>query len=211
MKKLLIYILLLFYSAAFANDEPKFVEVQNLLSIKKQLATASQLIRTIESDFTQTKVLSVLSEKIITRGRFYFKADNCVRWEYVHPFRYLIIINDRKITIQNENRVSNYGVQSNTIMHEVNDLIMACLQGKISDNSNFQLQLFENAQMYLAKLSPVTPKLKRFLYRIDIYFNKRDNSVAKLYMLEIGGDYTKIDFHNKKFNHEINDSVFVVD
>src|SRR4249920_3051842 len=62
-----------------------------------KFAAASQKITTIKSDFVQEKELSMLSEKIISKGKFWFKKENAVRMEYTEPFQYLMIINGTKI------------------------------------------------------------------------------------------------------------------
>ena len=42
----------------------------------------------------------MLSEKIISKGKFWFKKDNLVRLEYVQPYQYLMIINKNNIFIK---------------------------------------------------------------------------------------------------------------
>ena len=45
---------------------------------------------------------------------------------------------------------------------------------------------------------PKTSKLLDVLVQVDLYFDKSDYSVAKLNMIEPGGDYTYLEFVNKK-------------
>ena len=57
---------------------------------------------------------------------------------------------------------------------------------------------------------PKNEKMKKMLNEIQIYFDKKDLTVSKLKMLELDGDYTLIDFYDKKTNTPINDEIFIV-
>jgi outer membrane lipoprotein-sorting protein len=45
--------------------------------------------------------------------------------------------------------------------------------------------------------------MKQMLREVQIYFDKKDLTVASLKMIESGDDYTRIDFINKKLNTNI--------
>src|SRR5882672_833749 len=71
----------------------------NATAFKEQFAASSQKTNTIQSDFIQEKNLSMLSEKIVSKGKFWFKKENFVRMEYNQPFKYLMILNNGKVYI----------------------------------------------------------------------------------------------------------------
>ena len=50
--------------------------------------------------------------------------------------------------------------------------------------------------------------MKEMISEIQIYFDKKDYSMSKLKLIEPGGDYTNIEFTNKKFNTTIPDEKF---
>lgn len=52
--------------------------------LKKEAASLSS----IESDFTQEKFLDVFNEKIVSKGRFYYKQENMIRMDYTSPIDY---------------------------------------------------------------------------------------------------------------------------
>ena len=70
-----------------------FKLVKDTANLKAKIEMMSKVTNSIESDFTQEKNLSVLSEKIISKGHFVFKKENMLRWEYQSPSKYLIVIN----------------------------------------------------------------------------------------------------------------------
>jgi outer membrane lipoprotein-sorting protein len=153
----------------------------------------------------------VISEKIITKGLFYFKKEKKLRWEYTDPYRYIIIINGDKIYIKDENRENRFDASSNKVFSEVNAIMVGCIRGTIlNDDKQFSADLLENAEFFLVRLHPLTPRLKGSIEEIRIFFDKKSFTVARLEMHESSGDFTKIDFTGMKMNTIVADEVFSV-
>ncbi len=186
-----------------------FTPMKDISLFKTKLQEASKKANTVMSDFVQEKNLSVLSNKIISKGNFRFKKENKVRWEYLQPYKYLIIINGDKIFIQDQNQKKQYDAQSNKIFKEINNFMMGCIQGDIlNKEKEYKIEFFENEKFYFVKLIPKSVKMKQIMSEIQIYFDKKDFSVSRLKMIEDGGDYTSIEFSNKTMNADIPDEKF---
>ena len=56
-----------------------FSVLKDTASLKKILIKEASSTQTIQSDFVQEKNISALSEKIITKGKFYFKKESLLR------------------------------------------------------------------------------------------------------------------------------------
>jgi outer membrane lipoprotein-sorting protein len=173
-------------------------------AFKNKLVTMSGSTSTIVSDFIQEKNLSVLSEKIISKGQFCFKKQNNIRWEYREPTQYLIIISNNQLFTRDDKNQKLYDIQSNKMFQEMNRFISGCIQGDILKNDkDYAIEYFENSKRYYVKLVPRAEKMKEMLKEVQIYFDKNDLTVSGLKMVESGEDYTKIDFINKKLNTDI--------
>jgi len=180
-------------------------------NVRQYIAEATRNTTAIQSEFVQEKELSVLSEKIISKGVFYFRKENQLRWEYITPFNYLIIINNGKLLVRDGNTENRVNIQSNKVFREINNIIIGAVQGTLlNDTKNFQSSLFDENSYYLCKLIPVNPKLKESLSEIWLYFNKTDYTVDKLDLRESSGDYTRITFIAKKLNPLLSDEKFSV-
>ncbi len=163
------------------------------------------------SKFIQEKNLSVISEKIITRGKFYFKKENKLRWEYTDPFRYLIIMNGEKVLIKDENKENRFDAASNKIFTEINSIMVGSIRGTIlNEDKKFKIDFEENNEYNLVKLSPLSQQLKSYITEIRIFFNKINYSVSKLEIEEPSGDFTKIEFTGLKINTPVSDENFYV-
>jgi outer membrane lipoprotein-sorting protein len=192
-----------------ACSQGHFQEMKDPAVFKEKFAAATRKTNTIEAGFIQEKNLSILSEKIITKGKFMFQKENKLRWEYTDPFHYLIILNNGKIFTRDEEKNTTIDSKNNKMFAEINTIILGSVQGNLfNDEKRFLPTFYYDKDGYLVKLKPLMPSLKEFLSEIKIYFDATDFSVRRLIMQESSGDYTKIDFTGKKINIPIPDEKF---
>jgi outer membrane lipoprotein-sorting protein len=211
MHKLIIVFLfsLPFVSQCFSQDS--YIELKDPEGFKLRFSESTKRTQTIEANFIQEKDLSVLSEKITTRGTFLFKKERKLRWEYTDPFHYLIIINNGTMVIQDEDKTNKIDIQSNKLFKELNSIIIGCVQGDLfNDVKKFQSTFFENRDNYLVKLRPAEMDLMEYLKEIKITFDKKELLVIRFEMTEPSGDNTIIIFKGRKVNTNIPDEKFLV-
>lgn len=209
IKLVLIGLVMMIVPFANAQNE-ELTAMKNVESFKIQLNKISKSTSSIQSVFIQEKALSVLDEKIFTRGKFYFKSPGKLRWEYTEPFEYLIVLNGESVIIKDEDRVSKYDIQSNNVFKEINDLMIELVQGKVLDNEKYQVGYFENGKEYILDLIPDQEGMRAFLSNIYVYIDQSDYSVVGIKMVESSGDYTRISFSEKLINPQISDEVFII-
>ncbi len=186
-----------------------FTKLKDPEAFKTKLGEMSKSTNTIESNFTQEKNLSILSKAIHSKGYFCYKKENKVRWEYTEPYSYLVIIQGTKLFVKDKNNKKQYDTQSNKMFQELNNFLVGCINGDILNKTkDYQVEYQENNVQYYVKLVPNDKKMKDMINEIHIYFNKKDFSVDRLKMVEQGGDYTNIEFVNKKLNGTISDEKF---
>ena len=202
-----IIFLLLF---PFIGISQSFKVLKDTTSLKQKIELMSKSTISIESDFVQEKNLSMLSEKIISKGHFVFKKENLLRWEYVSPSKYLIIINKDKVMIKDEKKTTKYDMNSNKVFKEINDIMLSCVQGTIFKSNKFKTSYFENEKGYKLELIPLSKNMKETFKKINLYFDKNVTSVSKMEMVETSEDVTTLDFTNKKINAPVSEAIFIV-
>lgn len=204
---LLLFLVSFTFAGTYAQS---FAPVKDEAAVRKRFAEVSQATKSIRSDFTQEKNLSMLAEKVVSKGVFYFKKPNMVRLEYTQPFKYLLVMNNGKATIKDDSKTTQLDMHKTKIFQQVNNLIVDCVQGSALNNSNFQVKISENATQLRMDMKPLAKGLKEFFSDIIIFIDKTDYSVNKMQMNELSGDNTVITFSNKKINGDIPDAVFTV-
>jgi outer membrane lipoprotein-sorting protein len=194
----------------FISFSQTFKLVKDTLVLKLKVENMSKALNSIDADFVQEKNLSVLSEKIISKGHLMFKKENLLRWEYFTPSKYLIVINREKVFIKDEKKTSKYDMNSNKVFKEINDIMISCVQGTIFKSSKFKTSYFENEKYYKLEMTPNTKNMKDTFKKINLYFDKTITSVSKIEMIETSEDFTLIEFLNKKLNAPISENSFII-
>lgn len=210
MRKLSFLLIASLFIVAAKAQYPGYKQVTDPSSFKTNFAAASQKTSTIKSDFVQEKNLSMLSEKIVSKGKFWFKKENAVRMEYTSPFSYLMIINGSKIYIKDNQKENRMSSRSNKLFQSINKILMDCVKGTVFDNTDFTVKLFDNNDTYLAEMTPVDKDMKNLFKKINVYLDKKNYLVKKIEMNEPSGDNTIITYSNQELNTNLPDALFAV-
>ena len=203
-----LFIFFLFFTSTLFAQHAGYTPVTDVNAFQQQFAAASQKVSSIKSDFTQVKNLSMLAEKITSKGKFWFKKDNMVRMEYMQPFQYLMILNKNDIYIkdgQKENRVST---KSNKLFQQINQIMVDCVRGTAFANKDFTVKAFQNSTGYLIEMTPVNKTMKEMFKNINVVVDKKQYAVNSIEMVEASGDNTLITFTNKELNTNLPDALF---
>jgi len=195
--------------SAFAQNSPD-QPIADWPSFKKQFATESLRLLSIRCDFTQEKILSALTEKITSTGKFWFKRSNKVRMEYTHPFFYLMIMNGDKMLVRDDQKENRITIKSNKLLQHVNRIIIDCVQGTILESKDFSVNVFENDKTFLLVMTPLSKTLAEFFKNIRVRVEKKDYSVQSIEMNEPLGDRTTILFTGKTLNEQLADAMFAL-
>lgn len=187
---------------------PGYKTVSDASTFRNKAQEYTKKTNSLESDFIQIKHLSMLTENSVSKGKFWFKKDNLLRWEYKEPLQYLIVLNSGKAYIKDNGKVKKFDMNSNRIFKQVNELMLAAVKGDILESPDYKITYFEGADSFLAELMPLQKNMKEYVKNILIYFDKKDFSVSKFRMTELSGDYTEVEFSNKKSNVSLESSIF---
>ena len=193
-------------SAQYAGYKP----VADLARFREVFTNTAKSTQTIKSDFIQEKELSLLSEKIVSKGKFWFKKDTKVRMEYQQPFQYLMIINQNNVYIKDGQKENKISTRSNKLFQQINQITVDCIQGTVLNNPDYKVNVFENNTGYLIELTPSAKALREFFKNINIFVSRKDYSVVKLELHEQSGDKTVISYLNKEMNTNLPDALFAI-
>jgi len=209
-KTILFFIVIAVFSHTLKAQPAGYAAVPDQTRFTEQFTAIAKKTETIKSDFVQEKNLSMLSDKITSKGKFWFKKENLLRMEYDKPFEYLMILNKDNLYIKDSKKESRVSVRSNKIFQQINKIIVGCVQGAVFNNPDFKMKAYENKGNYLVELQPVAKTLKDFFKNIDISVDKKDYSVTTIVMNENSGDNTTLHFTNRELNSPIPDALFTI-
>ena len=210
MHRIMLIISILISGIAAIAQPAGYAPVTDLPKFKEQFALIAGKTETIKSDFVQEKNLSMLSEKIVSKGKFWFKRESMLRMEYNTPFEYLMILNKDNMYIKDGQKENKVSTKSSKLFNQINKIIIDCVQGSVFSNPDFITKAYENKNTYLIELSPASKTLKEFFKTIDVIIDKSSYEATTIEMDENSGDNTVIRFTNREINANIPDAIFAI-
>lgn len=187
-----------------------FMPAKDAAALQKKIIEASTKIATIQCDFAQEKNMSMLSDKAISRGKFYFKKDSKVRLEYLVPVKNLIVMNSGKMLMKDDKKIQQMDMHRSKVFQQLNNIIVGSINGSLFNGKDFTVSLSESSNQVRVELKPLSKMLKNFLSTIVLVMDKKDFTATKIEMNEASGDNTILSFSSKQINATVDDALFIV-
>ncbi|UOE37966.1 LolA family protein [Chryseobacterium oryzae] len=172
-----------------------------------KVSSETKGIKTLQSDFVQTKKMDFLDKNIVTQGKMSLKTPNTLSWKYTKPYQYSIVFKENKIYINDQGKKSSVDAKSKTF-EKINKLIVGSSNGQMFNDPEFSVSYFKNGNFNIAKFTPKSAQLLKYIKQIELQFPKNESTVSQVNMTEASGDTTNIVFKNTKINAPISASEF---
>lgn len=205
-----IIIFCLLSGVTFAqNSKEVTVTGEQFGQLIKAVEDAHVAIKTLSADFSQEKTSSLFTDKVIQKGRFFYKkSGQQLRWEYKSPKPMTLLFNDDQVTLlTDKGPISN----PNKMLNELGKMIINTINGgNMTVNTNFKINYLKNSQdgSYTAVLTPVNKKIKANYSSIRVILNGKSYLAEKVILNESNGDVTTISFSNMKVNTSLPEGIF---
>ena len=205
MKRLLILLFVL------VSVHLSLMAQQNEAQIRQAITQAASTMKTMQCDFTQTKHLKMLNDKMTSKGRMYYQQTNRLRWEYTSPYSYTFILNDDKVLLKNKQRNDVIDVNKNKLFREIARIMMNSVVGtSLTDDKSFKSTIATNGNEWIASLLPQRKDLKQLFQKIVLHFSKKNAMVKQVELIEKNGDRTVIELNNIRTNEKISADMFTI-
>ena len=206
MKTRVFLALLLLMSLNIFAQEQK-MSASEIATFKASVEKETKTIKSLKTDFIQYKHLDFLAKDIETSGKMSFKQPNLLSWQYTKPYQYSIVFKNNKVHINDQGKKSTADANGK-MFEKINKLIVGSVSGNMFDDNEFSIAYFKIKDTYIAKLTPKTATIKKYIKQVDLYFPMNDATVSQVKLIEPSGDFTRIVFKNKQINAKVDDSVF---
>ena len=207
MLKKYFFCFLLVFNSLLSLLGQELKPLENSKEFISKLKSTSSKTTSIKADFTEGKHLSFLKEAQRSSGIFYYKKDDKIRWEQVQPFKYILLINDKKVRVK-ENEKEKDVIAAKRMVEKIKELMLSLVTGTFSESKAFKLSYFQTNSEYVIFLNPTSKKMKDFYDKIQLNFSKESLHLTALSFYEKGGDKSIMKFFNHQINVKIEDEVF---
>ena len=178
--------------------------------IIEKINSEAMKLASMQCEFVQTKKVVLLNDRMVSKGKMFYKQPNKLRWEYTTPYTYVFVLNGSKISL-GKNQKDVIDVNQSKVFKEIASIMMNSVVGKcLSDKKSFKTTIKASNSEYIATLIPQTKEIKRLFNTIILHFDKQQSFVVRVELIEKNGDVTTIDLKNIKKNNPVNDQVFSI-
>jgi len=177
-----------------------------------EIARAAAAVKTMECDFVQTKQLKLLNDKLVSKGRMYYRQSDKLRWEYRSPYTYTFILNGQKVLLKNARKTDVIDTSQNKIFREIARMMMSSVVGDcLGNDKDFKTAIATTPTEWVATLEPKRKDMRQMFRQIILHFNRTKKMVSSVELIEPKGDKTVIELQNVKTNAPVADTLFALD
>ena len=210
MKKKSIFLLLLalLTTSVWAQSEKPLSEAESQ-KVVASLTQAASSMQTLQCRFVQEKTSSMLAEPSIAKGTMHYAAPDRMRWEYIEPYAFALVVNGEQIVKVTDGKAEALDAKSGRMYQGMVGLIMGSASGKkLFDPTVFDVALYDDNAFWRAEMTPKRRDMKRMFSQLVCRFDKKTNGISRVEFKDAGGDVTSIRFEEIKLNGAIDDKVF---
>ncbi len=174
--------------------------------VARRLKEIQGKTRDFSADLYQEKKVSLLKEKIVSRGRIRFKKPDKVSIEFFHPEPSEMVFDGKTVLLyyREEKVAERYSFLSHPVAERYLLFLKDPFQEKLAE-----WKILEEGDSFL--VMEIIPKVKDPLFvKTRLRVSKKDWMVVGMDMVEKNGDTTSIRYSNMKVNTGLTDSDFEI-
>ena len=170
---------------------------------------ASEGVKTIQSDFVQKKTMKILAHPLVSKGRFFYRAPDSLRWEYQSPIESVLVVDQGKARrfFKHGDAFEEDAGASVEAVRIVVDQIIDWIGGRYNKNASFAPELVPGSPTKIT-MTAKDPSLSRFIQRIEVVLSDTPGVIQSVKIIESADASTLIEFSGVKLNSPLPEDVF---
>jgi len=166
-------------------------------------------VQSIKANFVQKKNLKILAKPLVSKGVFFYRAPEDLRWEYTSPIKKVLLVNRDMVKSyiwEEGDYVQDAGAKLEAT-RIVMEQIASWLRGDYEENDAFVPQLKVAARTRI-ELIPAKDFLKEFITRVTLTLSDTPGIITFIEISEPHGSSTILEFTDISLNKSIPDTIF---
>jgi len=203
MTKFILLIFVFYFFLPFASIEAQTLTVDEVV---QRIRESREKTKDFSADLLQEKKISLLKEKVISKGRIRFKKPDKISIEFFHPETSQMVYDGKTFLLyfKEEKMAERYQVQGNPVVEKYLLFSKDPFQEKLA-----QWRIVEDRETVLAL--EILPKVKDPLFvKTRMWISKKDWIITGMEMVEKNGDTTTLRYSNMRVNMGLADSDFEI-
>jgi outer membrane lipoprotein carrier protein len=174
--------------------------------VVQRLKESRERTKDFSADLLQEKKVSLLREKVVSKGKIRFKHPDKVSIEFFHPESSQMVFDGKTLLLyfKKEKMAERYQVHANPVVEKYLLFTKDPFQEKLA-----QWKIVEDRESVV--VIEILPKTKDALFvKTRLWVSKKDWMVVGMEMVERNGDTTLLRYSNLKVNTGLSDSDFEI-
>ena len=173
------------------------------------LTEAAASMQTMQCRFVQSKTMAMLAEPSVSEGSMYFSSPDRLRWEYVTPYPFALVVNGERIVKVTDGKAEVLEGNSGRMYQGIVGMIMGSASGKkLFDTSAFDVVLYDDGAFWKAEMTPKRRDMKRMFSQLVFHFDKKTQGIDHVEFIEPKGDKTEIRFEGVRLNEAVDEDFY---
>lgn len=182
---------------------------EKLAALLQRVGQAQREITTLQAGFEQRKVSRLLAEPSVMSGRFYFRAPDHVRWEYLAPRQMTVVISGGVAITYRPVEKRAERIEVGRMQRKVFRLMGAAEPlDALRQYFSFTLRDPGDDANYTLLLRPIGFQLKKRLSEVGVEIDRSSFLPVALSLQEADGDSTSYAFSGIRRNLPLDDGLF---
>ena len=207
MKRL--WLSVLFVALGFcALAQTQLNETQST-DLMTSLTKAASSMQTMQCRFVQSKIMALLAEPSVSEGKMYFDSPDRLRWEYLTPYPFALVVNGEHIVKVTDGQVEVLEGNAGRMYQGIVTMIMGSASGqKLFDTSSFDMVFYDDGDFWRSEMTPKRRDMKRMFSQLVFHFSKKTQVIDHVEFVEPKGDKTTIQFQDIQLIEKIDNNLF---
>ncbi len=174
-----------------------------------QIGQAMEAVQSLQSPFTQEKHLKILTKPLISKGSFYYRAPDNLRWEYHSPIRNALLMYQGNITryAEQNGKIVQESGQRLEALRIVMERIAQWMSGSFENDTTFKATLIKDDPPCI-ELTPKEDGLAKMIARVRLTLAKQPGVIERIEIIESEQARTVLIFTAPKVNPKLSDATF---
>lgn len=203
MKRFILLIFVFFLFLSFASIEAQTLSVDEVV---QRIRESREKTKDFSADLLQEKKISLLKEKVISKGKIRFKKPDKIYIEFFHPETSQMVYDGKTFLLyfKEEKMAERYQVQGNPVVEKYMLFSKDPFQERLA-----QWRIVEDRESIL--IMEILPKVKDPLFvKTRMWISKKDWIITGMEMVEKNGDTTSLRYSNMRVNMGLSDPDFEI-
>lgn len=182
---------LLHAQEGIASSEPSGqpLDVPQLMELMAQVTSR-------QDTFTETKMVSMLTQPLILKGTLSYSRPDHVEKHVVSPYEEHVVVDGDTLTLANKDGTKRVKVKSHPLIWSFVEAIRASLAGEVSTLRRFyHVKLAGTQQRWSLTLRPLDRQAAEYL--TSVVLTGRGNRLTRVEIQEAGGDHSVMQIHER--------------